>query len=130
VKKRTGGWAFVVVYEGNIVAEFSDATLDTTNNRMELTAAIEACKYGTMINLPTTICSDSEYVIKGITNWINGWKNNGWKTSAGNDVINIDLWQTLDQVKGNHQWKHVPAHSGIIYNERADALAKAKSQTD
>ena len=96
----------------------------TTNNRMELTAVIEALsalKRPVKIQLHT----DSQYVIKGISEWILGWKKNGWKTSDKKPVKNADLWQKLDELRQSHQvqWIWVKGHAGHAGNERADALA-------
>jgi ribonuclease HI len=96
----------------------------TTNNRMELTAVIEA-----LASLKRTcdvaIYTDSNYVRQGITEWIHGWKQRGWKTADKKPVKNVDLWQRLDSLRGLHhvQWHWVKGHSGDAGNERADALA-------
>lgn len=96
----------------------------TTNNRMELIAAIEGLK---ALREPcaVTLTTDSQYVRKGITEWISGWKNKGWKTSARKPVKNADLWQVLDQENARHsiEWKWVKGHSGHRENEIADTLA-------
>jgi ribonuclease HI len=96
----------------------------TTNNRMELTAAIralEALKRPATVNLHT----DSQYVQKGISEWIHNWKRNGWRTADKNPVKNADLWQRLDELTGQHRikWSWVKGHAGHSGNERADALA-------
>jgi len=96
----------------------------TTNNRMELMAVIEAL---TALKRPSRIVlhTDSQYVMKGITEWIRGWKAKGWKTAAKEPVKNVDLWRTLDEAVARHeiQWVWVKGHSGHNGNERADALA-------
>ena len=97
---------------------------DTTNNRMELTAAIEALnalKRPCKVNLHT----DSRYVMQGITEWMDNWKQRGWKTSAKKPVKNRDLWQALDEARQRHdiRWKWVKGHDGDPGNEEADALA-------
>ncbi len=99
-------------------------TKDTTNNRMELQAAIEglaALKESCKVSLTT----DSQYVRQGITQWLAGWKRNGWKTSAKQPVKNVDLWQQLDEQVARHQvdWHWVKGHSGHRENEIADRLA-------
>ncbi len=97
---------------------------DTTNNRMELTAAIEALK---LLKEPCRIAltTDSVYVRDGVTKWIHGWRKNGWRTAAKKPVKNQDLWQALDNEVARHQieWHWVKGHSGHPENERADALA-------
>ena len=96
----------------------------TTNNRMELTAVIEALG---ALKRPSHVIlhTDSQYVMKGITEWIRGWKAKGWKTAAREPVKNADLWRTLDEAVARHeiQWVWVKGHSGHNGNERADALA-------
>ena len=119
-----GGWGAVLVY-GESIREISGAEPDTTNNRMELMAAIaslEALKRPCRVVLHT----DSQYVKGGITSWIFGWKRNGWKTSDKKPVKNTDLWQALDSAIGRHQieWRWVKGHAGNERNERADELAR------
>jgi len=96
----------------------------TTNNRMEMTAVIEAL---TALKQPTHVIlhTDSQYVMKGITEWIRGWKARGWKTAAREPVKNVDLWKKLDDLCAQHtiKWVWVRGHSGHDGNERADALA-------
>ena len=118
-----GGWGVVLRYQGR-EKELFGGEHDTTNNRMELRAAIEALRALTepcVVSLTT----DSEYVRKGITEWIANWKRRGWKTAAKKPVKNADLWQALDEEAGRHQvdWHWVKGHSGHAENERADALA-------
>ena len=100
--------------------------LETTNNRMELMAAISSLEN---LEKPTklTIITDSNYVKGGVTDWINNWKKNNWKTANKKDVKNIDLWKRLDLARSKHQvtWRWVKGHSGQEENERADALARA-----
>ena len=120
-----GGWGAIVRIAGEDL-ELSGGESDTTNNRMELTAAIQALR-----SLPgtcdVTVCTDSEYVKKGITSWIDGWKKNGWKTSQRKPVKNSDLWKELDELNGKHktQWQWVRGHAGHPENERCDQLANA-----
>ena len=99
---------------------------DTTNNRMELMAAISALE---ALARPTeiTIVTDSNYVKNGITSWIHGWKKNGWKNAAKKPVKNAELWQRLDEANARHAvtWKWVKGHAGHHENERADELARA-----
>ena len=106
--------------------ELSGGEADTTNNRMELLAAInalEALARGSEI----TVVTDSAYVKNGVTTWIHGWKRNGWKTSNKKPVKNVELWQRLDEARARHQviWKWVKGHAGHPENERADELARA-----
>lgn len=117
-----GGWAFVVVREDEplIKTGFSEST---TNNIMELTACIEAIKFGE--SRPMTIVTDSMYVKEGITNWMQKWKKNGWKTSNNTAVKNKELWIALDLVATgkNITWKWVKGHDRDKYNELANASA-------
>jgi len=106
--------------------ELSGGEAETTNNRMELLAAIHALE---TLSKPSqiTIVTDSAYVKNGVTGWIHGWKRNGWKTSAKKPVKNVDLWQRLDAAQDRHDvtWKWVKGHAGHPENERADELARA-----
>jgi ribonuclease HI len=119
----TGGWGALLVSEGREKALFGGER-NTTNNRMELTAVIEALKVLTR-PCAVTLYTDSQYVQKGITEWIHGWKARGWKTAAREPVKNVDLWQALDAAQAVHQvqWRWVRGHSGHVGNERADQLA-------
>jgi len=118
-----GGWGAVLQY-GEHAKELFGGELTTTNNRMELMAAIEALL---ILKEPCDIIltTDSQYVRKGITEWLAGWKRNGWKTAAKKPVKNADLWQRLDEQNARHQieWKWVKGHSGHPGNELADQLA-------
>lgn len=120
-----GGWGAVLRY-GARERELSGGAAETTNNRMELTAAIEALN---ALKEPCNvhIHTDSAYVRDGITGWIHGWKRNGWKTAAKKPVKNADLWQALDEARSRHQveWHWIKGHAGHPENERADALARA-----
>jgi ribonuclease HI len=120
-----GGWAAILRYRG-AERELSGFDPATTNNRMELTAAIaglEALKRPSRVRL----YSDSQYLRDGISKWIHGWKARGWRTADKKPVKNIDLWQRLDAVAARHQvaWEWVRGHAGHPENERADALARA-----
>ena len=120
-----GGWAFVIQHLNNKTEEFSGSEVHTTNNRMELVAAIKAIthfKKKMIINLYT----DSQYLKNGITLWIKKWKLNGWKTSNKKDVKNSDLWKLLEEKIKNHEinWIWVKGHSENIFNEKADNLAR------
>lgn len=118
-----GGWAAILRF-GTVERELSGAEPETTNNRMELTAAImalAALKRSCEIRLVT----DSEYVMKGIKEWLPNWKKRGWKTAAKQPVKNADLWQALDEQVNRHnvEWQWVRGHTGHPGNERADMLA-------
>lgn len=119
-----GGWGVVMRWRGE-EKELYGGEADTTNNRMELMAAIrglEALNRGVRVNVHT----DSKYLRDGITRWISGWKKNGWKTAAKKPVKNVDLWRRLEAaLEGNKaQWLWIKGHSGHPENERADALAR------
>lgn len=118
-----GGWGAILRFAGTEKL-LSGAELNTTNNRMELTAAIEALK---ALKRPCTVnlTTDSQYVRKGITEWLPGWMARGWKTAAKEPVKNVDLWQALYAEAQKHTiaWHWVKGHSGHIENEQADALA-------
>ena len=119
-----GGWGALMLCNGE-EKELSGGELETTNNRMEMLAAIrafEALKKPTNVRLHT----DSTYLKDGITKWITNWKRNGWKTAAKKPVKNADLWQLLEEVMASHkvEWHWVKGHSGHPENERADELAR------
>jgi len=118
-----GGWGVRLEY-GDQVKELYGAEVETTNNRMELTAAVEGLK-ALKRKCDVILRTDSTYVMQGVTKWIHGWKSNGWKTSNRKPVRNQDLWQLLDAEAARHQidWQWVKGHSGDPGNERADALA-------
>ncbi len=118
-----GGWGVLLRF-GDVEKELFGGENETTNNRMELTAAIvglNSLKRACQVHLYT----DSQYVKKGITEWINNWKKNGWRTSDKKPVKNADLWQQLEAATHKHQiqWHWVKGHAGHDENERADALA-------
>ncbi|MEP0910031.1 ribonuclease HI [Leptolyngbya sp. GB1-A1] len=131
-----GGWGTVIYYDDGSVYELGGADRQTTNNRMEMQAAIAALEY--LLNSPqtesVTLYTDSEYVKNGITKWVSGWKRKGWKTSAGKPVLNQDLWELLDQLNQKavqqipaFKWQYVRGHSGNEGNERCDTIARAFS---
>lgn len=120
-----GGWGAILVH-GTSEKELSGGEAATTNNRMELMAAIaalEALKRPCAAELHT----DSRYVMDGITKWISGWKARGWKTAAKEPVKNEDLWRRLDEANARHKitWRWVRGHNGDAMNERADQLARS-----
>jgi len=118
-----GGWGVVLRFNGH-EKELSGGEAHTTNNRMELMAAIEGLK---ALKRPchVVLSTDSNYVKDGITRWIHGWQRNGWRTADRKPVKNADLWQALLQAVGDHQidWQWVKGHAGHPENERADRLA-------
>jgi ribonuclease HI len=118
-----GGWGVHIEYPDGRVVELGGADLQTTNNRMELRAAIEAAR--SVADWPrATIVADSQYVLRGIRSWVKGWKRNGWKTSTGAPVLNRDLWEELDAVAMDRiTWEWAKGHSGVPGNERCDAIA-------
>jgi len=129
-----GGWAAILVFEKNQnggrgeVVELGGGEKHTTNNRMELVAAIEALKFSLKLktqNVKLLIHTDSRYVIHGITKWIKTWEKTGWIGTNKKEILNKDLWQKLGKLaKGKSiEWKHVRGHAGIAGNERADFLA-------
>lgn len=118
-----GGWGAILRY-GDIEKELYGGEKETTNNRMELMAAIKALE---SLSRPCSIdlTTDSQYVRQGISQWIENWKKRGWKTAAKKPVKNIDLWKRLDEAAAKHDinWHWVRGHSGHDENERADILA-------
>jgi len=118
-----GGWGVLLRF-GDVERELFGGDSDTTNNRMELQAAIEGLRALTQ-PCKVTVTTDSVYVKNGITSWLEGWKKKGWKTAARKPVKNVDLWQALDEQNQRHQveWHWVKGHSGHPENERADLLA-------
>ena len=119
-----GGWGAILDYNGTR-KELSGGEANTTNNRMELTAAIEALK-ALKRSVKVEMHVDSQYVKDGITKWIHGWKRNGWKTADKKPVKNAELWQALDEAIQTHEisWHWVKGHAGHEHNERADELAR------
>ena len=124
-----GGWGVLLIArDGDAVLkerELNGGAADTTNNRMELQAAISALD---ALERPSqiTVVTDSAYVKNGVTGWIHGWKRNGWKTADKKPVKNVDLWQSLDAAQTRHQvtWEWIKGHAGHEENERADQLAR------
>jgi ribonuclease HI len=119
-----GGWAALLRY-GDTEKEISGAEQHTTNNRMELLAAIMALKVLTR-KCHVILHTDSQYVRNGITEWRVGWQRNGWRTAAKKPVKNVDLWQALAAEAARHEieWRWVRGHSGHVENERVDELAR------
>ncbi|UWR44767.1 ribonuclease HI [Phaeobacter inhibens] len=125
-----GGWGVLLrAMDGETIVkekELSGGEAETTNNRMELLAAINALEN---LARPSTltVITDSAYVKNGVTGWIHGWKRNGWKTASKKPVKNVELWQRLDEAQRRHTvtWEWVKGHAGHPENERADELARA-----
>ena len=129
-----GGWAAFLSLNG-AEREISGAEPATTNNRMELTAVIRALE-ALKRPVPALIFTDSEYVRRGVTEWMDGWKARGWRTASRQPVKNVDLWQQLHELVDQHkasghslEWRWVKGHSGVPGNERADRLATAAIDT-
>ena len=129
-----GGWgAIIVTPQGEVTELGARAPGTTTNNRMELTAAISALSELEGVPGAVAIYTDSTYVIQGIGGWIFGWRKRGWKTAAGGDVLNRDLWEQLDYLvsargKGGVKWHYVRGHAGTPGNERVDEIADGFAQ--
>jgi len=128
-----GGWAYVIIiktFQGeNIIAENKGSQKETTNNRMELTAVIEALRALKKMNdapRQISVYTDSQYVQKGITEWIRNWKRNSWRTSDKTPVKNQDLWIELDSLTGDFviSWEWIRGHAGNEYNERCDRMTQ------
>ncbi len=129
-----GGWGSIVATPDGRVRELGGGARGTTNNQMELTAAIEALRELEGVFGEVIVLTDSVYVIRGITQWIWGWMRNGWKTSEGKEVLNQELWQELGRLvtqrkkqspgaSGAVNWRYVRGHTGIAGNERCDEIA-------
>ncbi len=125
-----GGWGVLMIArEGGAIVkqrELQGGEAHTTNNRMELLAAISALEALSRTS-DLVIVTDSAYVKNGVTTWIHGWKRNGWRTSGNDPVKNVDLWQRLEAAATRHkvEWRWIKGHAGHAENERADALARA-----
>ncbi len=121
-----GGWGGLIVFDDNSELEIGGSEQNTTNNRMELTAAIKTLEKLKTYKLKENfkLRTDSKYVIEGYTKWIINWKKNGWKTSSGKSVQNLDLWQKIDQLRINGLiMEYVKGHSGDKQNDRVDKIA-------
>ena len=120
-----GGWGSVLMYNGHR-RELSGGERETTNNRMELMAVIQALE---TLKRPCEVIlhTDSTYVMKGMTEWLDNWKRRNWRTADRKPVKNVELWQRLEQAISRHQvhWRWVRGHSGVPENERADELARS-----
>lgn len=129
-----GGWGIVVYFNDGSIYEMGGQEAYTTNNQMEMQAAIAALKLVRVATErlplqqqePITLYTDSEYLINGVTKWVKGWKKKGWKTAQGKAVLNQEIWETLDELSTKLvSWQYVRGHSGDQGNERADAIARA-----
>lgn len=119
-----GGWAALIVRDG-AVEEFGGREARTTNNRMELRAALEALRR-VPPDAPVELHTDSQYLVNGMTSWLRGWKRRGWLTVEGQPVENRDLWEALDAAAGDRvRWAYVRGHAGDRHNERANLIAQA-----
>lgn len=125
-----GGWAALLRFAGR-ERELVGGERDTTNNRMELMAVIAALE---ALREPCAVCvhTDSQYVQKGISEWISGWQRRGWRTSGGDPVKNRDLWERLLAASVRHRvdWRWVKGHAGHVENERVDRLARAEAERE
>lgn len=121
-----GGWGALIRVSDDHEHEISGCERRTTNNRMELLAAIKALAF---LEEPCQVIlfTDSQYMVRGITSWIKHWKNNNWKSTSGKTIKNVDLWIQLDMLQRRHKvsWRWVKGHSGNKYNNRADRLARS-----
>lgn len=126
-----GGWATIVSYKNKEV-ELANYELDTTNNRMELQAAIKGIRSVKKLGSKIHVTSDSQYVVKGASEWLAGWIRRGWHNSNGDPTVNKDLWLTIIELSKLHTitWEWVRGHAGHHFNERCDVLAgvAARSQ--
>ncbi len=124
-----GGWGAVIV-DGDHIEELGGSEKNTTNNRMEMAAALGVLQYAESKHMNATIHTDSSYLVNGITKWANGWKMNGWKTKAGGEVLNQDIWKKLVKLTGKVavSWKLLPGHAGVPGNERADRIASGLAE--
>lgn len=131
-----GGWGTIVGTPQGEVWELGGASPKTTNNQMELTATIEGLKSLAASSGEILLYTDSTYVIRGITQWIHGWKRKGWRTAEGKHVVNRELWEELSDVVARRSkespisWKYVRGHTGVPGNERVDAIAVGFSKSE
>ncbi len=127
-----GGWAAIVISPEKTVRELGGGAERTTNNRMEMAAVLHSLRYLREKPGPVLICTDSTYVIQGLTKWIRDWKRRGWKRADGEEVLNRDAWERLDELVSERgkglTWRQIKGHSGDPGNERCDAIAVAFSK--
>ncbi len=131
-----GGWAYVILGEDAVIAEQYGAEQYTTNNRMEMIAAINALEKAVGLGVfssadEITVFTDSQYVQKGVKEWVSAWKKRGWLTADKKPVKNKDLWQKLDALAARLplKWQWVKGHAGDVYNERCDKMTQAAIQS-
>jgi ribonuclease HI len=125
-----GGWGVIIITPDGRVTELGGGSEHTTNNKMELTGAVQALAHVRGESGPVAIYTDSTYVIQGMTGWVHGWRRRGWKTAAGTDVLNRELWEELAALadarpRRTITWHYVRGHVGIPGNERVDEIADA-----
>jgi ribonuclease HI len=120
-----GGWGVIVIQPDGERRELSGFEARTTNNRMELMGVLQGLSLAPN-GADVTVVSDSQYVINGACSWLDGWKRKGWKTAGKKDVLNRDLWESIDAERSRLRlrWEWVRGHNGHVLNERADALAR------
>ena len=126
-----GGWAYVLLSDGQLTSYSSGGEAQTTNNKMELTAVIRAIEDASLLGVSEiSISTDSQYVKNGITTWIFNWKKNGWRTSSKDPVKNRELWEHLDELNSTNKirWTWVKGHAGIKYNEMCDSLVRKEME--
>lgn len=129
-----GGWGAIIATPDGKILELGGGDRETTNNRMELAAVIGALRKLSDVPGPIHVYTDSTYVIRGISQWIWGWRRNGWKTAEGKEVLNQDLWKDLSGLLGRREkgsevkWHYVRGHSGVPGNERVDEIAVSFSK--
>lgn len=126
-----GGWAYVLIKNGEMLTYASGSSAQTTNNIMELSAVINALESSILMEFnEINLYTDSQYVKNGITTWIFSWKKNGWKTASKDPVKNRELWEKLDVLNGRIKvnWCWVKGHAGIKYNEMCDSLVRKEMQ--
>ena len=126
-----GGWAYVLIKNGEMLTYASGSSAQTTNNIMELSAVINALESSILMEFnEINLYTDSQYVKNGITTWIISWKKNGWKTASKDPVKNRELWEKLDILNGRIKvnWCWVKGHAGIKYNEMCDSLVRKEMQ--
>lgn len=126
-----GGWAYVLIRNGEMLTYASGSSAQTTNNIMELSAVINALESSILMEFnEINLYTDSQYVKNGITTWIFSWKKNGWKTASKDPVKNRELWEKLDILNGRIKvnWCWVKGHAGIKYNEMCDSLVRKEMQ--
>lgn len=126
-----GGWGAVIAFDDQVI-ELGGGEDKTTNNRMEMKAALESLKYVANLGKEIEIYTDSSYLINGITKWVSGWMNNNWQTKSKQDVLNKDLWQDLYEVTQNQKikWIAVRGHAGSALNNRVDEIAVSFSKNE